>query len=179
MTGLLLAAALAGCASAASTDTVKIIPNFREVAPGVFRGGQPTPEGWAYLKSKGVKTVIKLNFKEEGDDAEAVRLGMELIDCSGPPSELKNMFSSPKPEALRRAVAVLADLKARPVYVHCLHGQDRTGLVIGLHRVLNEGMSKQAAWVEMRRNGFHRSLRGLRSFWKSFDGKNLVAEKKK
>ena len=61
------------------------IPNYREVRPGVYLGGQPTLAGWAYLKSIGIKTVVKLNFPSEGSDDEAARLGMTVVDASGPP----------------------------------------------------------------------------------------------
>ena len=46
-----------------TSEVVNGIPNFREVAPGVYRGGQPTTAGWAFLKSKGVRTTpVRGNF---------------------------------------------------------------------------------------------------------------------
>jgi protein tyrosine/serine phosphatase len=149
------------------------ILNFHEVSTGIYRGGQPTAEGWAFLKEKGVKTVVKLNFEDEGSDAEAKKLGMTVIDASGPPATIKNVWGAPKPERLQLAVTALGDKRLHPIYVHCLHGQDRTGLAVGLHRVINEGWKKADAWTEMKRIGFHRSLRGLRAVWKKFDGKTI------
>ena len=154
------------------------IPNFREVSPGVYRGGHPTKEGWALLKSKGVKTVIKLHTPGEGDDAEAAALGMTVIDASGPPATIKDVLGAPKPERIKLAVESLANSKNRPVYVHCLHGQDRTGLIVGLYRVLHEGLTKEAAYAEMLEIGFHPSLRGLRKIWKRFDGKAVPGSEK-
>src|SRR5207248_565682 len=46
-------------ASRAGTPVDRGVPNFRVVDQGVYRGGQPTEAGWAYLKSLGVKTVVK------------------------------------------------------------------------------------------------------------------------
>ncbi|OGS36399.1 MAG: hypothetical protein A2506_13125 [Elusimicrobia bacterium RIFOXYD12_FULL_66_9] len=149
------------------------IPHFHEVTSGVYRGGQPTTEGWAYLKSKDVKTVVKLDLESEGSDEEAVKLGMTVVDASGPPSDLSNVFGAPKPGRIRLAVATLQDERLRPVYVHCLHGQDRTGLIVGLFRVLHDGYTKKAAYAEMRRHGFHPALRGLHEVWEHFDAKTL------
>ncbi|UPT73869.1 MAG: tyrosine-protein phosphatase [Elusimicrobiota bacterium] len=171
VTALLLLAAAA--ALGATPHTGPGILNFHEVSTGIYRGGQPTTEGWAFLKEKGVKTVVKLNFEEEGSDAQARTLGMTVIDASGPPATIKNVWGAPKPERLQLAVNALGDKRLHPIYVHCLHGQDRTGLVVGLHRVINEGVPKQTAWEEMKRIGFHRSLRGLRAVWRKFDGKTI------
>ena len=54
-----------------------------------------------------------------------------------------------------------------PVYVHCKHGQDRTGLVIGLDRVINEGWQAQLAHDEMVKIGFHTSFLGLQEYFEN------------
>ena len=149
------------------------IPNFHEVGLGVYRGGQPTPAGWAFLKLKGVKTVVKLDLASEGSDEEAAKLGMTVIDASGPPSDLGDVLGAPKPERIRLAVETLRNESLRPIFVHCFHGQDRTGLIVGLYRVLHDHRTKKAAYKEMQKNGFHRSLHGLREVWEHFDGKTL------
>lgn len=149
------------------------IIHFLEVEPGVFRGGQPGPEDWAFLKAKGVRTVVKLDLPSEGSDAGAEELGMAVIDASGPPADLGTMMESPDLERIRRAVTALGDPKLRPIFVHCLHGQDRTGLVVGLYRVLYGHFTKEKAYREMRANGFHRVLHGLHEVWERFDGKTL------
>ena len=169
----------AGCRSdaarAPSDAPAAAIPNFHEVEPGVYRGGQPTKAGWVYLKAKGVRTVVKLDLPSEGSDDDARALGMTVIDASGPPSDLRNMFGAPKPERIRLAVDSLSDETLRPIFVHCSHGEDRTGLIVGFYRVLHDHQPKELAYAEMRAHGFHRSLRGLRTLWKRFDGKTLPA----
>src|SRR5262245_28831948 len=51
---------LCGCAT---QPTQHGIPNFGKVdgVEALYRGGQPTLEGWRYLKSVGVTNIIKLN----------------------------------------------------------------------------------------------------------------------
>ncbi|MDN0073755.1 tyrosine-protein phosphatase [Crenobacter sp. SG2303] len=150
------------------------VPNFRTVDSGVYRGGQPTAEGWAYLKSLGVRTVVKLDLPSEGSDEEAARLGMTVVDASGPPSDLKNFYEAPNPARIRLAVETLEDENRWPIYVHCLHGQDRTGLIVGLFRVRHDHYTKSQAFTEMRENNFHWALfPGLVDVWEDFDGKTL------
>ena len=35
-------------------------PNLAQVEPGVWRGGQPTEQGWRDLRSLGITNVVKL-----------------------------------------------------------------------------------------------------------------------
>ena len=66
----LAAGALLGLGSCASVQMAHGIPNFAQVGPGVWRGGQPNAAGWAYLKSLGVRRDVKLN--PGGADADAL-----------------------------------------------------------------------------------------------------------
>ena len=176
---VLCVVSLTACSTIATSGVIESqvapngVPNFQEVGPGVYRGGQPTTEGWVYLQKKGIKTVIKLDLASEGSDDEAVALGMVVVDASGPPADLTNFLEAPKPERIRLAVQTLENESLRPIYVHCLHGQDRTGLVIGLYRVLHDHKTKSEAYEEMRKNGFHVVFLGLLKVWEDFDGKTL------
>ena len=44
-------------------------------------------------------------------------------------------YEYPSTETVNAALALLNDAEAGPVFIHCLHGKDRTGLIIGLYRV--------------------------------------------
>jgi len=136
------------------------IPHFAEVAPGIYRGGQPSPAGWAYLASLGVKYDVKLNTTNEGSDAEAARLGIAVKTF---PIQLSEQtFSKPNRTNLWAAARSIQP----HTFIHCSHGQDRTGLVVGIYRVTVLGQSKSAAYAEMREHGFHPVLRGLYRAWK-------------
>lgn len=145
------------------------VANFYEVDPGVFRSAQPTtPEAWAYIKSRGVRTIVKLNDDSEGSDAGAEALGLEVVRVSIPPKgDLVGVFERPDPSKL---VVAIAALERGEVLVHCTHGQDRTGLVVGLYRVLHDHRKKSEAYREMRAHGFHPELLGLLDTWEDFDG---------
>ena len=170
---LMLGMALAGCAGPRS---IMGVPNFVEMDKGVYRGGQPSPDGWIALKKLGIKTVIRLDKPEEGanDEEQAKELGIEVVVASVPPSKWSERYEYPSPEKVEKAIKAMSDESQRSVYVHCLHGQDRTGFVVGIYRVLHDHYSKEQAYKEMLDNGFHPFFSpGMVEAWGRFDGKSL------
>lgn len=137
------------------------LPNFTIVEGTLYRGGQPDDAGWNELKRLGVTTVVKLDPAGEAQDVAAEALGMKVV--YEPIGTLAQLATMPGMDQVQRAVNALGGLDT---YVHCKHGQDRTGLVVGCYRVWTQGWSKEAAWQEMLEHGYHRLLLGLTLFWK-------------
>jgi Tyrosine phosphatase family len=169
---------LGGCSP---TRTTHGVPNFVEVGAGLLRGGQPSAEGWKWLQEeRGVTAVVKLNYESEGSDDEARRLGLRVIvnsiqpaglDGKSPEAILRAAVDTrvvPSDESIANAVRAM-DAHKGVMYVHCSHGQDRTGLVVGVYRVLHDGLTKEDAYQEMLHNHFHAGLHGLHEFWERFD----------
>lgn len=169
--------ALVGCASnnwparlqAASDSITNIdwsydphsgIPNFAQVDYGIYRGGQPTREGWVQLALMGVTNVVKLNSDFEGRDDFAEGLFMTIQKF--PISLQEQLFYEYDKEKIWSAV----DAIGPNTYIHCQHGQDRTGMVVACWRV-NNGARKADAEKEMLALGFHKSLFGLWHFWET------------
>ena len=50
--------------------------------------------------------------------------------------------------------------------MHCYHGEDRTGLVVGLHRYTNDHWTAVDAYREMLARGFHPVITILDSYFK-------------
>ncbi len=146
-----------GCASATPQHG---IPNFSQVTTGVWRGGQPTAAGWRYLQSLGVKWDVKLNSERESSDVEAEANGIQIVHL--PISLVQQTVGTLPKELLDAAVSALA---RAGTFVHCEHGEDRTGLVVGAYRVRVEHWTKHAAYEEMKAHGFHPLLRGLYRSW--------------
>jgi hypothetical protein len=152
---LLLALALivVGChvqpAPAGPID-VSGLPRVYKVAEGIFRGPQPTAEQFVALRDQlGIKSDIKLNTAWPLDGGhDVLPAGVMEFHHPWPP------FGPVSHEMILDTMEDLADAP-RPVYYHCLHGEDRTGLLTGLHRVFNEHAPVCAAWGEMRAYGFH------------------------
>lgn len=146
------------------------ILNFDVIVPGkIYCGGQPiTEESWAYIKSLGVETVIKLNYPDEGVDDGAKALGIKVIDCSMPPRDLPQAFGKPDIEAVNKALLELANPDNGIVYIHCSHGQDRTRLLVGMFLVKYRNWTCKAAFKNMLKHGFHWQLHDLYECWERF-----------
>ena len=131
-----------------------------QVAPGIYRGRAPqTVEDYQRLKSLGIKTVLNLRRRDEAAIANERRtLAAMNIDTVHVP-----MRYFPRGDgSVDRAVRVVNDSSLYPLYVHCKHGRDRCGVVIGVYRVRHHGWNHDTAYAEMTRHGFHTRLIGLR-----------------
>lgn len=130
------------------------LPNLHRVDDGVWRGAQPTAEGMRELEKLGVKTVLNLRASES--DREL------LAGTSLDAVEIEMHAWHGEEEDVRAAMAVLTDPTRRPVFVHCRHGADRTGVICALYRVLDQGWSKADAIREMTEGGF-----GFHPIWQN------------
>lgn len=150
---------LGGCATV-PVDAASGIRNFKQVAPGVYRGGQPeTAAQWQYIRKLGLTNDVKLNDGEEFSDRGALDAGMTLYYY--PIDTFTQLVTGPSATQMSNVVAVI---KRGGTYFHCERGQDRTGLAAGLFR-LDQGWPKERAYSEMLTNGFHPTLMGLKKFW--------------
>ncbi|HEY6871877.1 MAG TPA: dual specificity protein phosphatase family protein [Geobacteraceae bacterium] len=124
------------------------LANVGRVALGLLRGAQPAAEGYATLKRIGVRTVINLRTSmSEKKEVEAA--GMRSIEV---PMEMSTDHIA---EKIDRVVALMADPANQPVFVHCRHGQDRTGIVVAAYRMKVEGWPLAEAEQEMQAFGFN------------------------
>ena len=79
-------------------------------------------------------------------------------------------FWTPKDPQVNAALAAMNETSLRPLFVHCQHGQDRTGLVMGLYRVESEHWQAGHAYEEMKTLGFHPSLFFLNHYFENRTG---------
>jgi tyrosine-protein phosphatase SIW14 len=162
---------LFGCSP---TNYTNGVPNLVQVHSELWRSGQPTTDvQWQYLYSLGIRHVVKLNFNSEGSDDGATKAGLDVHVLSIQPEGDKDIWSNITNtfvELISQAEAIIAS--GGGVLVHCTHGQDRTGLVISISRLLYDGWTKEQAWNEMLDRGFHPELLGLVSFWLDYDPSN-------
>ena len=137
------------------------LPNAGRVAPGIYRGAQPGPEGYATLSKLGIKTVIDLRTTDnERRQVEAT--GMKAIAL--PIAMSRNGLK----EKVDQVVALMADPANQPVFVHCRHGQDRTGIVVAAYRLKMEGWSLADAEAEMQSFGFNDVWVNFKKFIRSY-----------
>ena len=129
------------------------ILNFHKVHHFLYRGGAPDEEAMEDLASKiKIKTLIDLRNPGErkiDEAAIAKRLGMQYV--SMPMSS-----AAPTQKQVDRFIQIVEAAKNddAPVYVHCAHGSDRTGCLVGIWRVTHDGYDYDRAYKEMRKYFF-------------------------
>jgi protein tyrosine/serine phosphatase len=144
------------------------LPNFHEVNASILRSGRPTEKGLTDLRNqRGLKTIINLedsssNVKKEAGWAR--KLGIDYL--SYPTAS----FSRPNDAKVAEILNILNDQTRYPILIHCQHGQDRTGLMIGLHRVFTDQWTPKTAYQEMLDLGFHTILFSLDQYFKDKTG---------
>lgn len=123
------------------------VPNFHKVDNRLYRGGQPSAEGFRELERMGIKTVINVRSMES--DEELLK-GTNLRYIEIPTSS----YTIDEGD-LAAFLAAVNDPKGGPYFVHCHHGADRTGAMVAAYRVVYSGWSSSDAEAEMREGGFN------------------------
>ena len=132
---------------AITADQIRI-GNFARVSDTYFRGAQPVGSDYADLAKLGVKTVINLIGDSDLDAMEpssVERLGMRYVQI--PMSTRK----APTAKQLDAFLAIVNDPAMQPVYVHCVGGRHRTGVMTAVYRMNKDGISGAEAFAEMKR----------------------------
>lgn len=149
------------------------ITNFAKVDDGIYRGARPKNLSEIQnLKNIGIKTVINLQggdvtddelgwlipYVEEGEslaERNQEKRQVESLSMNYRNLPLNSLSKVTKREADRIVLALMMmkDSNLKPIFIHCAHGADRTGLVIALYRVIYQNWSKERAQIEMIRMG--------------------------
>ena len=117
---------------ALASSSVQGIDNFYQVDEHVYRGAQPTTEGFKYLAKIGVKTVLNLREDDERSSGEArvvTSLGTQYVNV--PMAGLL----PPIDAEITKILALLEDGATGAIFVHCNRGADRTGAIIAAYRI--------------------------------------------
>ncbi|HQB39530.1 MAG TPA: tyrosine-protein phosphatase [Deltaproteobacteria bacterium] len=141
------------------------LSNIGRIDPGIYRGALPDANGYATLKQLGIRTVIDMRTTGS-EKAEVEGAGMRSIAV---PIEMTRNGLQAKVD---RVVALMSDPANQPVYVHCRHGQDRTGIVVAAYRMKQQGWSLIDAETEMQAFGFNDVWVNFKKFIRQY-GKNL------
>ena len=150
-------APLSSLEAASAVPSENAIVNFHTVAPGLFRSGDVEPGDMPTLVDLGVKTILSL---EDDGDPEAAKIERNAANAAGIEYIWQPLSGSASPtlERIDQALAVLSDASKGPVLVHCKHGADRTGIVVGAYRIRYEHWTVAHAVAEMRALGHAKAL---------------------
>lgn len=183
---VVLMIALLGCATMRPTtpptqswaqpcDTcIAGVENFAKVSPTLWRGSQPTEEGFRNLERAGVKTVISLrDYHDDYDDF--AMLGGTNLKYLRIPMHAWNPDQAQLILLMKVLERTLQDPDSSPVFVHCAAGKDRTGYSIATYRMVldKEKWTPDDAIAEMYDFRFNAIWFRNPTFLKSLDVKKV------
>src|SRR5216684_7352307 len=148
------------------------IKNFHQVNEHVYRGAQPTDEGFQYLAKIGVKTVIDLREADERSQAEegvVTATGMKYVNVP------MTGLTPPTESEISRILGILEDSGSGAVFVHCKRGADRTGAVIAAYRIDHEHWDNARALSEAKSDGMGSFQFPRRSYIRDFQPRTIEA----
>jgi tyrosine-protein phosphatase SIW14 len=161
--------------SSAYGDKLKIngIPNPGKINDNLYRGAQPNEQGLAELKKLGITTIIDLRAedrpKSEWEKKEAERLGIHFVQIpvAG--------FAAPTNEEVVQFLWLALDPRQK-IFVHCLLGEDRTGVFIATYRMSVQRWPVTQALHEMNSFGFNGFWHpAMKAFVRDFPARLLSA----
>ncbi len=146
---------------------------FRSVTPSIFAGANPVARdgdlaGVDYLQTIGIRTILSLqgadvdgsvpgvvsNWMHHGERPQFTELercavegrGMSFVNL---PIRSRRPWGESDRKSVEDAVVLLAQASPEaPLYLHCQRGIDRTGLIVALYRVREQGWTPKAAYDE-------------------------------
>ncbi len=149
------------------------IENFHQVDEHVYRGAQPTQQGFGYLARIGVKTVVDLREADDRGRAEesaVMSAGMKYVNVP------MTGLTPPTEAEITRILGILEDEGNGPVFVHCKRGADRTGAVIAAYRIDHQAWDNTRALNEAMANGMSIFQFPRQSFIRSFTARTVEAK---
>ena len=146
---------------AAPLPDVPGVHNFHQVDEHIYRGAQPSGQGFSGLAKIGIKTVIDLRG-ERSEQKEVQSSGMRYVRMPW------NGYKAPTDEQIKTVLSLLNDNAAWPVFVHCRRGADRTGTAIACYRITHDHWDNQQALAEAKTFGMSSLEIAMQHFILSF-----------
>lgn len=92
-------------------------------------------------KNGGSKQLLRQEAEEMGFDYVCIPL---------------SYFGFPKQHQIEEFFSIVNSPHRQPVFLHCKHGADRTGMMVAFYRMTYDKWPVGAAYAEMEENGFHK-----------------------
>ncbi|HEX8846443.1 MAG TPA: dual specificity protein phosphatase family protein [Pyrinomonadaceae bacterium] len=152
-------------AATQSASQERLLPRFHQVNEHLYRGAQPRVGGIRRLAELKIKTIINLRNGTEDAGAEAEEARRAHINYFNVPLP---GFGRPGDEQVEKVLAIINDSRNWPVFVHCNHGQDRTGLIIAVYRISHDGWTLEQAMKEAKHYGLSRFQFRMKDYIKDY-----------
>lgn len=128
------------------------VDRFYQFDRDLYRGGAPqTLEQMKALKKLGIKTIVNMEGDKKkiaSEAAMAKSLGMKHVSIPLPG------FGAPKDNDVEAIQKILTTSSLKPVFLHCAHGRERTGIEVAIYRVFTQGWTPKKAYAEAVNFGF-------------------------
>ena len=136
-------------AASASVASIRI-DNFGQVDSNYYRGAQPQGQDYVKLAGLGIKAVINLTSDDASADEQAMteRAGMKYFRIP------MTTHVPPTAAQLTEFLKIVNDPASQPVYVHCVGGRHRTGVMTAVYRISRSSWSPDRAFKEMKQFKF-------------------------
>ena len=163
-------AGLGGCSPSSVGKPMAGVDNFATIDGGphpIYRGGQPTREGYERLANGDYKVATVIDLRDDYEpwaEETVTSLGMKY-------KRIGMSAWTPDTQKIREALRIVAEAAAvGPVYIHCRQGRDRTGLEVAMYRILVQGWTRERAIAELREHGYNRFwFPGIERYLQTFD----------
>jgi protein tyrosine phosphatase (PTP) superfamily phosphohydrolase (DUF442 family) len=132
--------------NASAAKTAVRIDNFGRINERYYRGAQPDAQDLAGLARLGIKTTIDLT-NGDGDSREqqfAEAAGMKFFKIA------MSTRVVPTSEQIKTFLNIVNDPANQPVYVHCVGGKHRTGVMTAIYRMVQDSWTPDQAFKEMK-----------------------------
>ncbi|MBU0608845.1 MAG: tyrosine-protein phosphatase [Armatimonadetes bacterium] len=137
------------------------LENFAQVSRNLYRGAGADAVGYRALKAMGVRTIVDLQ-QFHSDHRALQGLGLNYVHIPMNPAEIDD-------DEVAAFLQVVRNPELQPVFVHCRAGSDRTGVVVAIYRVMEQGWSVTEAAQELPHFGFHEVFVPLQQYLKGLD----------
>lgn len=138
----------------ASAKLIDKQANLYQVDKLLFRSEQLRAADIPLLKANHIDAILSLRFFDQDEDQELLAHVAEDANVALYNQPLKSWHVTPI--EIAQALTKIRSLQAqdKSVLVHCYHGADRTGIIIAMYRVIEQGWSIDDAKREMTQGGF-------------------------
>ena len=122
------------------------IDNFARVSSTYYRGAEPRAEDYADLAALGIKTVIDLRSDDGNPHAKrlAEESGMRYVAIP------MTTHVPPSAAEIDQFLRAADSPEHQPVYVHCVGGRHRTGVMTAIYRMTQDQWDADQAFKEMK-----------------------------
>jgi protein tyrosine/serine phosphatase len=138
------------------------LKNFYKLNDSIYRSEQPDEVDFVCLGRFGIKSVLNLRSHH---------LDSCLLDGTTiKPFTVKMVANNFTDNEIIQSLRILRN-GPKPIVVHCLHGSDRTGVVIAMYRIIFENWTREQALDELQNGGygFHKQYTNINRYINNAD----------